>query len=102
MFTAFLRDHPDCNGVISYADRRWSVGNLYDQLGFRNDGYSRPSYSYFKNSNINREYRWKYQKQNIKHLVEDGESKSETEIMVELGYNRIWDCGTIRYIWERK
>ena len=27
---------------------------------------------------------------------------TETEMAKELGYDRIWDCGLIKYVWERK
>lgn len=27
---------------------------------------------------------------------------TETEMARELGYDRIWDCGLIKYVWEAK
>jgi hypothetical protein len=27
------------------------------------------------------------------------ENMNETEMVKELGYDKIWDCGLIRYIW---
>ena len=87
--------------IISYADRRWSEGHLYETIGFKLDGCSAPSYSYFKRGTLEREFRFKYQKKNIKNLVENGDTKTEIEIMLELKYNRIWDCGTLRYIWRK-
>mgnify|MGYP000079248993 CR=1 FL=1 len=32
--------------IISYADRRWSTGNLYDVLGFKFSHNSNPNYFY--------------------------------------------------------
>ncbi len=32
LFFHFLKDHEEIKEVISYADRRWSVGNLYFKL----------------------------------------------------------------------
>ena len=26
---------------------------------------------------------------------------TETEMIKELGYDRIWDCGLIKYVWEK-
>lgn len=26
---------------------------------------------------------------------------TETEMARELGYDRIWDCGLIKYVWKR-
>lgn len=81
--------------IISYADRRWSVGNLYEQLGFINVGFSAPSYWYTKDYR-NRLYRYNFRKSMLLKLGADP-NKTEWQIMQELGYDRIWDCGTIRY-----
>lgn len=90
----FVTNHKPTK-IISYADRRWSNGNLYEQLGFTNKGYSPPSYWYTKDYR-NRLYRYNFRKS---ILVKLGASpqKTEWEIMQELGYDRVWDCGTIRY-----
>lgn len=32
LFSHFLKDHEEIKEVISYADRRWSIGNLYNKL----------------------------------------------------------------------
>ena len=34
------------NTIISYADRRWSEGNLYYNLGFKLLGETKPNYFY--------------------------------------------------------
>jgi hypothetical protein len=80
--------------IISYADRRWSTGNLYDKLGFKFDNYSKPNFYYVINDT--REHRIKYQKHK---LIQRGfdKNKTEDEIMSENGIYRIYDCGTIRY-----
>lgn len=85
--------------VISYADRRWSQGALYEQLGFTKTVISQPSYSYVRNTLI-RHDKSKFRKTKIAHLVENGSEKTESEIMKELGYYRVYDCGTIRYDWK--
>lgn len=97
LFRRYIRDHQP-SGVISYADRRWSVGNLYERLGFVCEGYSKPSYAYTKGY-LNREYRFKYRKD---VLVREGEDQTltEWEIMQNRGYDRIWDCGTTRWVWK--
>ena len=35
--------------IISYADRRWSQGNLYRQLGFKETHISKSNYWYIEN-----------------------------------------------------
>ena len=77
--------------IISYADKRWSKGNMYFKLGFNHIRDSKPSYFYTLHGK-NRENRFKYRKD---ILVRDGfdKEKSESQIMMERGYNRIYDCG---------
>ena len=49
--------------------------------------------------NIMREHRFKYRKDRIIDLVENGAQKTEHEIMLELGRDRVWDCGSLKYQW---
>ena len=87
--------------VISYADRRWSEGKLYHNLGFDFVHNSNPNYFYVKNSTIELEARFKYRKD---ILVSQGydKNKTEKEIMKELGYNRIYDCGAMKFEWKKE
>lgn len=80
--------------IISYADLRWSEGNLYKTLNFKLEHQSKPNYFYIKGRL--RENRFKYRK-NI--LIEEGFDKnlSEKEIMKERGFHRIYDCGTLKF-----
>lgn len=80
--------------VISYADRRWSTGDLYETLNFDLVSTSRPNYFYTKGTI--RENRFKFRKD---ILVKEGfdKNKTEKEIMKERGYHRIYDCGTLKY-----
>lgn len=87
----FIRDYNPIR-VLSYADRRWSDGNLYVKLGFKHIRNSRPGYFYLINRK--RENRFKYRKS---ELVKQGfdKDKSEHEIMRERGIPRIYDCGNM-------
>lgn len=78
--------------IISYADRRWSQGNLYMNLGFKEIGSSVPAYFYAKENN--RYSRIKFQKHKLKNLLEKyDDSLSERENMELNDYYRVWDCG---------
>ena len=81
--------------IISYADRRWSQGELYKKLGFNYVSSTKPNYWYTKNYKT-REHRFNYRK-NI--LVSKGYdvNKTEFEIMDSLGYGKIWDCGSFKF-----
>lgn len=80
--------------IISYAERRWSDGGLYESLGFEHRGCSKPSYWYVRGGK--RYHRFGFAKHK---LVEKGfdASKTEREIMAENGYLRVYDCGQMIY-----
>jgi transposase len=85
--------------IISYSDRTYSGGNLYEDNGFTLSHYNRPSYWYVKNDK--RFPRTMFTKQQIARKFPEADlSMSEKEIMKELKYNRIWDCGTIAWVLE--
>jgi hypothetical protein len=80
--------------IISYADIRWSNGNLYSKMGFNLIGRSSPNYYYILNRR--RTIRLKFKKH---ILVSEGYDKSlsESEIMLKRGIYRIFDCGNLVY-----
>lgn len=89
------------NRIISYADARWSGINpttsVYEKSGFKFIGITKPNYWYVSaKSFIKRIHRFVYRK-NV--LVSQGKdpSKTEWEIMMEDGYDRIWDCGSLKF-----
>lgn len=96
-----FRGEYDPHMVITYADHRWSNGDLYESMGMvREDKIIQPSYSYFRNG-VLREDKNRFRLKNIRHLVENGDTKTEREIMNELGYKRIYDCGYTRFVWTK-
>lgn len=91
--------------LISYADRRWSDGEVYKKIGFDFAGTSTPSYWYLDKKYISRVHRSNFMKHRLsKYFGEVAEKfiaagKTEWEIMQEMGYDRIWDCGTTKWIY---
>lgn len=82
--------------IKSYANRRWSTGNLYEKLGFEFSHNSKPCYWYTKG---NRLY---HRSMFMKHKLNDrlsnfDPSMTEVENMYLNGYRRIWDCGNKVY-----
>lgn len=94
LFTYFIKSFKP-KSVISYADKRWSNGNLYKNLGFSHSWDSSPRYWYIPKENyLKLFHRSKFTLKNIKKLFKcDIDNKSEWELMQENGYDRIWDCG---------
>lgn len=80
--------------LISYADRRWSNGNLYSSIGFQHIHNSRPNYFYVIGHN--RKNRFSFRKD---LLIKQGfdPNKSEHQIMLDRGIYRIYDCGTMLF-----
>lgn len=78
--------------IISFADRRYSNGNLYERLGFKFIHYTKPNYWYCDFRNIVKYHRFNFRKNKIKD-----NDKTEHEIMLENKIPRIYDSGLIKY-----
>lgn len=76
--------------IVSYADRRYSLGNVYSKNGFKVIRINSPSYYYVDKNCLKRYNRMKFQKKLI-----GAYNCTEYEKARELGYNKIFDCGTI-------
>lgn len=90
------------NSIISYADRRWSIhseNNLYSKLGFKLIENKTFGYWYIdKNKKLI--HRSVYTKEKCKKLG-CSDTMSEKEFVTKiLGYNIIYDCGQLKYIWK--
>lgn len=85
--------------IISYADIRWSIGNLYEKLNFKLIHRSSPNYWYTKNY-TKRFHRFSFRKHTLsKKLKIFNPTLTEWENMKNNGYDRIWDCGNLKYEW---
>lgn len=86
----FFSTHPDVQSVITYRDLRNTTGASYAPMGFVVERRSPPSYRYVVNGR--REHRWKYRKSALGDIGD----KTEYQVMLERGIDRVWDCGTER------
>lgn len=94
MFNFFIKNN---NGkIISYANKKWSNGNLYKQLGFKYVKDTAPGFSYVIHGEVFS--RLSLQKHKLKFLKEYSKEKTAEEILSEAGYGKIYDCGN--QIWE--
>jgi len=93
LFKYFLNNFK-FNTLFSYADRRWSTGNVYTKLGFVFNSYTRPNYWYIKGKRrINRF--------SLRKTVADNQDITEWENRRLAGYDRIWDCGNLKYVYKK-
>lgn len=99
LLTHFEREY-NPNKITTYADRRWSTGNLYDKIGFEFSHFSKPNYWYYKYGYYVRYHRFNYRK-NVLHkkLEQFNPDLTEWENMQINGWDRIWDCGT--YVFQK-
>jgi hypothetical protein len=84
-------------GIVSYSDKRWSLGNLYKVLGFKHTHDSKPNYFYV--DGMERKNRLGFRKSVLVNEGYDRE-KSEHEIMMDREIYRIYDCGTMVWKWK--
>ena len=95
LLRAFLSTH--AGKIVSYADRRYSNGKMYETIGFRRVGCSRPNYWYVKQgARLNR---YSCQKHKLRKLLGErfDPSLSERDNMLNNGYDIIYDCGNLIY-----
>jgi hypothetical protein len=91
MLKYFLKNHKP-KRIISYADKDWSIGDLYYKLGFEKVSEIKPDYKYiFKNK---RNHKSNFKKSNLQIIDKNITEKCYTE---QIGINRIWDCGKIKF-----
>ena len=97
MLKHFVNTHSP-KEIITYADRNWSPSDLfcfYGKVGFKYLGITKPNYYYLRNYS-KRLHRFNFRKDRLISMGHDP-AKSEAQIMSELGYDKIWDTGNLKY-----
>lgn len=99
LFTYFEKKF-NPNKVETFADRRWTSNvkdSLYDELGFIKTKITEPNYWYLV-ENMKRSSRFAFTKKEILRKFKNANPDlSEWKNMIELGFDRIWDCGSLKY-----
>lgn len=93
--------------IKSFADRRWTINqnsNLYTKLGFSFVGFTKPDYTYYnpKVGRYKRFHKFGFRKQILSKRYNLPLELTELEMIKELGYDRIWDCGLIKYVYKKE
>jgi len=77
--------------ITSFADRRWSEGDIYKGNGFVVEKILDPDYAYVKND-------IRLHKFSMRHAPKLVDQEVSINRACEiLGYSRIWDCGKIKF-----
>ena len=97
----YFIDNINPHKIETFADIRWSGINpnntVYHKNGFQYTSKTPPNYWYIKTDKyLNRHHRFVFRKD---VLVKEGYDKNMTEweIMKLKGYDRIWDCGSLKF-----
>ena len=101
LFKYFTRNYT-FNTVKSFADKRWTFDtkkNIYLELNFRQEKNMMPEYRYIKNGEKIRHHKFGFRKQSLSKKYGLDINLTETEMTKKLGYDRIWDCGLIKYVY---
>jgi hypothetical protein len=93
LFQYFVKKYSPTN-VVSYANRDWSLGELYQKLNMNPLSSTPPGYHWYK-SKI-RYNRFNFRKDILVSQGEDA-SKTEYEIMLSRGYYKVWNTGNYKF-----
>lgn len=99
LFAHFIQNYKP-NSIVSYADRRWSVGNLYNKLNFKFEHNSKPNYFYVIGNE--RKNRFNYRKKILVEKYGCPVEMSEREFCKQQKWYRIYDCGTKVFKWFKE
>jgi len=93
----FQRNH-EWNQIISFADLRWSDGNLYKKTGWDLESELRPDYFYFYGGE--RKHKFNFRRKALAVMLGEAfnPDESEQENCSRNNIYRIWDCGKLRFV----
>lgn len=103
LFSYFIKKYSP-NKIISFADRRWTINqgeNVYNKLGFKLVKILKPDYRYYNASvdKYQRFHKMSFSKNKLHKKYNLPLTMTETEMVKSLGFDRIWDCGLLKYCW---
>lgn len=100
LFSYFLKNY-NPSSIVSYCNRRYYNGNMYKKIGMKECGITPVSYYYFNLNSCVPVNRIQFQKHKLKTMLSVfDDSLSEWQNMQNNGYDRIWDCGNYKFLWE--
>lgn len=102
LFKHFI-DEYDPDSILTYVDLTKFTGGVYRRLGFvpAEDMITMPNYVWV-DSHLKTLPRYQTQKVKLVGMGLGKEDETESGIMTRLGYYRVYDCGNLKYIWNKK
>ena len=95
LFAYFIKKYTPTT-ILSFSDKRWNTGTIYNTLGFTKQPDTSLGYWYIDLKNIKRIHRFSMRKTD-----KDDKTKTEYELRLGEGFLRIWDCGNSKWIWTQ-
>jgi len=86
----FIREYKPTR-IISYADKDWSIGQLYHTIGFTNILESKPDYKYIINNKRSNKQNFKKKDLGIQDKM------TESKFMINNVIYKIYDCGKMKF-----
>jgi hypothetical protein len=84
----FINKYKPCR-LISYADRDWSMGDIYYKLGFQLISLIKPDYKYVINRR--RVHKSRFRKKKL------GYQMTESQFIQMKGISKVWNCGKLKF-----
>jgi hypothetical protein len=92
----FWLNHHEVDSIVSFADKRYSKGGVYESTGWVLIDETRPSYTYLIGSNRFRREMFMHSK--LEKMLENYDPNiTEEENCRNHGIYRIYDCGLLKY-----
>ena len=105
LFNYFIKNY-NYDIIKSFADRRWTLDsghNLYINIGFKLSDVLKPDYSYYNCSygRYKRFHKFSLRKNKLHNKYGLSLTLSENKMTQMLNFQKIWDCGKFKYVWNR-
>jgi hypothetical protein len=86
------------SNLFTFADLRYSTGNVYKKIGFKELCVTKPNYKYVTKSEILS--RQRCQKHRLSRMLGElfDPNLTESQNMFNAGYRRLWDAGNIKMV----
>lgn len=103
LFKYFISHFED--DIVSFSDKAHTTGKMYEILGFHKVSESAPNYVWVNLKTDEYYSRVSCQKSKLPKLLKEPnlgiKNLTERQIMESHGYVRVYDCGVIRWEWEK-
>ena len=98
----YFKAHYEWEYIKSFLDRRWNPSiddNLYAKIGFTLEKVEKPDYCYYnpRVDHFKRFHKFALRKKQLSKMYGFPLEMTETEMAKAAGFDRIWNCGLIKY-----